>query len=532
MSKGLLAFAAGFGGGYLQQKRQDELDAERKEDRANRQQEFDARMDEVKQAKSLRLGLADATRPVAVNDNAAMLDVSGKPTVYEDAGVASSDYRQARTMGLADVQPPRQTAAVNGKAYGTTGEADAAAVAYNQPAAQQQRVSQAYGSAGKPMEAMQHQSGLASLKAGQTSQAMNELRLNDEQTKHADDAANRLFMGDVQKNGGDVFKTLATTITNSNLPGMAGMKAENRVSADGKTSQIVMASQDGGPERILKSYSNDDKGQMQAQQDFMKVDPMRKIQWAHERSVEEQKQKNFEAEQGRKVKADDGKYEYQMGNLQNRADQNDIREKLIDMKNATGSGAAGNKEALSFINEQRKHITSESQAIKDLLKTDLKDVISPKKQAEIRAQYQPQLDAIETRRRALDADFEFVARKAGLREGAPPPPGLASATPSGAGIPTEAAARTAVNSGGMGADPKAIARELAASEASLPTLAKDPVALAAMQSHIAEMKRQGANAGLASARPAATGTPKAGLVKDGYRFKGGNPADPKSWEKV
>lgn len=32
--------------------------------------------------------------------------------------------------------------------------------------------------------------------------------------------------------------------------------------------------------------------------------------------------------------------------------------------------------------------------------------------------------------------------------------------------------------------------------------------------------------------PAAPGGPQPGQVENGYRFKGGNPADPSAWEKV
>jgi hypothetical protein len=37
--------------------------------------------------------------------------------------------------------------------------------------------------------------------------------------------------------------------------------------------------------------------------------------------------------------------------------------------------------------------------------------------------------------------------------------------------------------------------------------------------------------GITASAPASA-APKVGLVQDGYRFKGGNPADPKSWEKI
>jgi len=35
-----------------------------------------------------------------------------------------------------------------------------------------------------------------------------------------------------------------------------------------------------------------------------------------------------------------------------------------------------------------------------------------------------------------------------------------------------------------------------------------------------------------TATPSAPGVPKIGTIEGGYRFKGGNPADPKNWEKV
>ena len=46
-----------------------------------------------------------------------------------------------------------------------------------------------------------------------------------------------------------------------------------------------------------------------------------------------------------------------------------------------------------------------------------------------------------------------------------------------------------------------------------------------------QLKLMGANGG-AAGQPAATQPPAQGQVIDGYRFKGGNPADKNSWEKV
>ena len=55
MGNGLAAFTAGLGSGYMGATRQAKLDAQGDEDRSMRKQEFDAKMDEVKQTKNLHL---------------------------------------------------------------------------------------------------------------------------------------------------------------------------------------------------------------------------------------------------------------------------------------------------------------------------------------------------------------------------------------------------------------------------------------------------------------------------------------------
>lgn len=157
MANPLLNFVAGAGSGYVDQKRQEMMDDERRADRAQRDQMFNAQMDTINQDKKLRLGLADASRPVAVNDNAATLDMGDGAKVYQDQDVASSDMRQARGMGLADVKTPTQTFAVGQKSYGDRAAADAAAAQQNSPGAVTGRLADAYSAAGQPLKGIELQ---------------------------------------------------------------------------------------------------------------------------------------------------------------------------------------------------------------------------------------------------------------------------------------------------------------------------------------------------------------------------------------
>lgn len=234
----------GLGQGVLRglelRQRQEEYEERKQERLADRA----VRDDERAQAKKLNLSLADAAKPVSVNDNAMSLDNgTGKPAVYEDAGVANSDYRQQRSMGLADVKAPAQTITAGGKTYDTRPEADAAALAANQPQARAGRLADAYNSNGKPMEALQLQTAASTLRASEMTMA---------------DKVFRTKLGQAMQGGHTGLEKL---VSESEYGPVAGKKVKAVPSADGKqiTYNIV------GPDGALTpangmTFSNDQDG--------------------------------------------------------------------------------------------------------------------------------------------------------------------------------------------------------------------------------------------------------------------------------
>src|SRR5690554_66572 len=105
--KALLALAAGFGSGYLDERDAINLRKEREEDRKRTREIQDIQLARLRQDEQDRIALRAAAAPREVNEGAATLDLGdAQPIVHESADMAAADYRQARTMGLQDVQAP------------------------------------------------------------------------------------------------------------------------------------------------------------------------------------------------------------------------------------------------------------------------------------------------------------------------------------------------------------------------------------------------------------------------------------------
>lgn len=135
MSNGLLAFAAGMGGGYLQAKQRAKDEERIDEERAMRRQKFDAEMDGVNRDKNLRISLADAARPVAVQETPGTTMAPGE-------------------MGPSQTPPTLASFKVGDSNYLDRGQADAAAATENSPEAVAGRQANAYRAGGAPEKAI------------------------------------------------------------------------------------------------------------------------------------------------------------------------------------------------------------------------------------------------------------------------------------------------------------------------------------------------------------------------------------------
>lgn len=78
-----------------------------------------------------------------------------------------------------------------------------------------------------------------------------------------------------------------------------------------------------------------------------------------------------------------------------------------------GGSSNPTKEALAFIDGQRKDLASEAQNLRALYQAETKDV-SSKKRAEIEAAYAPKFEAVERKRAQVESDFGALRERIGL----------------------------------------------------------------------------------------------------------------------
>lgn len=112
----------------------------------------------------------------------------------------------------------------------------------------------------------------------------------------------------------------------------------------------------------------------------------------------------------------------------------DATKRLNALIAAQGKGKDGTREALSFIDGQRKDLNAESTQLRQLYKTELGNMPSKKHMEAMAAKYEPQIAAIEEKRRALESDFDILRKQVGLpeREQRPPAPKPTPAPKTGA----------------------------------------------------------------------------------------------------
>lgn len=267
MSRNALAFIAGLGTGYLnqsdknkQQERQDKRDA-----RDDERYEFEK--GERTEAKAKKQALADAYKSTSVNESAVTLDVSGKPVLYEDAGVANSDYRQARNMAQntgipvtpAIVDPgtappsaptppqapafsaPKQTFAAGGIAYQDRAGAQAGADAYNAPAEKVKRGVAALHGTGDYQGAMQLETGARQAKLA-------DIQLSQAEKAQVHDAAFREITEKFSRQGWSSVPEIYKNYNDGNTA---------TVAQDGKGGAVVSIFNAKGEQVGQKSFANE-----------------------------------------------------------------------------------------------------------------------------------------------------------------------------------------------------------------------------------------------------------------------------------
>ena len=480
MSKGLLAFAAGMGTGYLNQQQRDKEDARIDEDRAMRKQEFDAKMEEASAAKNLRLSLVDAAKPASTMDGTAITDGQGNRSLYKTAPDAAqmesmqaeSDMRaeQAGTapapLGLASA---RGLSAGKGasRIYTDLAQADKAMADYGTSKAFTGRLADAYSANGQPMKGIELQRDQQKYDREQQ-----QFMATAQQEGYAQ-TARALVTGDVNavakaynSQGNQKVEGLKSTPKEIDLPGYGKVKSFDyegvTVNADGTKMPFKINSHE-------------------ANMAMMKYPELMKMQLDGN-------------------KAGDNN-EYRAGLLDARGREIGLKGELgvarLAAQQAKGSNDGTSKEErlryTSLFNESGRRMGEAQKSLSALQRDPMYSLAKPGS-----AQYEEMQGVRGSIKQLGEERSMYQSMLAGSQSG----------IQGGKANPTEAAMKENM-SGGMGADPALLAREIKLTEQQAAG-AKDPESKRLLTEHVASLKSQQTRLpSLADARPSSAATPAA-----------------------
>lgn len=244
MSRGMVAFLAGMGGGYLKGREQARRQEMEDEDRAAAKENRDFIKAERDRVTATRNRLADAAAPVT------MQSVLEKP-----------DYADNRDVGQPGVELIDTGARRVGQQTFAPGQMEQAAAALaeaNKPGAAAARQADVLAASGDPV-------GAQSLRAGLRQEKLGDLQLDEAQRT----ALNRQFeesLGPLSSH-----EAIADTVSNSGIGGAGKLRAVP--SADGKKVGYVMIGADGKETPTAYSFDNTPQGMLEAKLAVSKLTP-------------------------------------------------------------------------------------------------------------------------------------------------------------------------------------------------------------------------------------------------------------------
>lgn len=311
MSRGMVAFLAGLGGGYLQaQDKNRAREREAKEDAWRDEQRGRQRADWEKQDK-LDADLRDAGAERTAVQGTVTEGADGNKVLTTNPDQAAAIQKtmadEAELRGEA-APTSRAGAGVVGMARGnqiTDKPVDVAAL--NTPDARNKRVVDALSKNGQIERAM-------TMETSMLDQQAKRLGLDIQQAQWADDQFNRRL--NERMSGPDWTKGAADILTETQIGGLGGATVSTRPTKDGKRVEFVATAE--GKERVLGTFDQGDAGRAQFMQQVARVPLTSKIGWLVEgektKREEERWQKTFDF--NKKKEENDQQYRQRVLGLQ------------------------------------------------------------------------------------------------------------------------------------------------------------------------------------------------------------------------